>query len=150
MITYHQSGGAKQWLMVKRIVGLCMFLIASVSSASEVRIIANPSVTSSSIRKADAAKIFLGKTTFWDNGDKIIPVILRSGEVHENFLKQYIEKTPSQFTMYWKQIVFSGKGLELKSFDSESDLVKFVSETGGAVGYAENPPHGSVKILVVE
>ena len=103
-----------------------------------------------SIRKAEVAKVFLGKTIFWDNGDKIIPVILRSGAVHENFLKQYIEKTTSQFTMYWKQVVFTGKGVELKSFDTESDLVKFVSETRGSVGYAENPQPGNVKILVIE
>lgn len=146
MIKQEDRRGAKEWLMLS----LYIVLTASVSSAAEVRIIAHSSVPPISIRKAEVAKIFLGKTTFWDNGDKIVPVILRSGAVHENFLKQYIEKTTSQFTMYWKQVVFTGKGVELKSFDTESDLVKFVSETRGAVGYAENPQPGNVKILVIE
>lgn len=147
----HQSGdrpGAKEWLTLSLYIVL---ILAPVSSVAEVRIIAHPSVPLNSIRKAEVAKIFLGKTIFWNNGDKIIPVILRSGAAHEIFLKQYLEKTPSQFSMYWKQIVFTGKGVELKSFDTESDLVKFVSETQDAVGYADDSSVSSnVKFLSVE
>jgi len=95
--------------------------------------------------------IFLGKKTVWDNGEKIVPVILRSGASHEAFLKDVVEKTSAQFSTYWKQYAFWGKGKEPKSFDSESDLVKYVSETKGAVGYADDAAlSSSVKVLIIE
>jgi len=130
---------------------VCIFLIFASSACAEVRIIAHPAVSPDTIKKADAVMIFLGKKTVWDNGEKIVPVILRSGASHEAFLKDVVEKTSAQFSTYWKQYAFWGKGKEPKSFDSEADLVKYVSETKWAVGYADDAAlSSSVKVLIIE
>lgn len=138
---------------MKKVLILCIVLMtASAAYGADIKIIANSSTPATIIKKAEAAKIFLGKKTFWDNGDKIMPAVLRSGDAHETFLKQIVEKTSSQFSTYWKQIIFTGKGVEPKSFDTEADMLRFVSETKGAVGYVVGnmPLIGDIKILTVE
>lgn len=136
---------------MRRALMVCIVLIFASSAWAEVRIIAHPAVSPNTMKKADAAMIFLGKKTAWDNGEKIVPVILRSGATHETFLKDVVEKTSAQFSTYWKQMAFWGKGREPKSFDTEADLVKYVSETKGAVGYADKTAiNSSVRVLIIE
>jgi ABC-type phosphate transport system substrate-binding protein len=137
-----------------KIALVCFALLIAIFTSTvcaEIRIIAHRSVLLNVIKKGEVTNIFLGKTTHWENGDKIVPVILRSGPAHEAFLKDVVGKTSAQFSTYWKQYAFWGKGREPKSFDNEADLVKYVSETRGAVGYAdESAVNRNVKVLTAE
>ena len=103
--------------------------------AGEIAIVGNKDLTVDSLSKKDLKSIFLGKKTQWDNGKKIIFVILKTGDVHESFLKQFIGKSVSQYANFWKKMVFTGKGKKPKSFQTEDELVAFVGNTSGAVGY---------------
>ena len=108
----------------------------AVSQVSEdVVVIVNKSVQENSLPSNTIKNIFLGKKSVWDNGQKVEFLILNSGDIHEVFLKKYVNKTVSQFSSYWIKQVFTGKGKSPKSFDSESALVKYVSTQDGAIGY---------------
>lgn len=84
----------------------------------------------------DLREIFLGTQHSLPNGSRVIPVLLKSGPVHELFLKAYLGKSVEGFRTWWLQIVFTGQGLLPKSFASEADLVDYVGRTPGAIGYA--------------
>jgi ABC-type phosphate transport system substrate-binding protein len=97
-------------------------------------VIANNTVPETPISTTDIQNIFLGKKTKVE-GTKVTFVILQSGEVHEQFLKTFLSRTPDQYIKYWKKMVFTGKGKSPKAFETEEDMVAYVESTEGAIGY---------------
>lgn len=121
------------------------------AQADELLIIANSGVSQTEIAGKDLGNMFLGKKNSWEGGQKVVPVTLDSGSTHDSFLKAFIKKSSSQFSTFWKQAVFTGQGIPPKSVSSEADVVKFVSENAGAVGYIlASTPHDGVKVLTVK
>lgn len=118
--------------------------------AESVIVICNNSVSEDSLTKEDIKNIFLGMKTTWSNNQKIVFVTLKEGDVHDIFLKEYIGKTIFQYANYWKKQVFTGKGKPPKSFETEEELVNYVADTEGAVGYISPGVENSrVKIISV-
>ncbi len=113
-------------------------------------VIVNNNVSVGSLDGNTLKKIYLGKKTKWDNGDKIVPVTLKEGPVHDNFLNNIIKKNNSQFLTYWKKMIFTGKGVPPRSVPSDTDVVNFVSSTPGGIGYIDSQtPHDAVKVVTV-
>ena len=132
---------------------ILFFLIFSLSSSAiaEPTVIVNKSVHVDELNTNDVKQIFMGKKRSWENGDIIVAAVLESGETHENFLKKFIEKSRMQFRTYWKKLVFTGKAQALNEFGSESDLVAFVADTKGAIGYIDSAsPHENVKVITIK
>lgn len=117
---------------------VAVMLLPVLCAAGGVVVIGNPSVPASALSKQDVGNIFLGNKTVWDDGSKITFVIQKDSAGHETFLKEYISKTPAQFANYWKKQVFTGKGSSPQSLQSDEEMIKFVSETKGAVGYVSS------------
>jgi len=113
---------------------LVMLCLGSTTSFAEVLIIANKNVSQDSISKEEVKQIFLGKTVKWADKSKILFVILKK-DVHKDFLKEYIKRSSSQYKNYWKKMVFTGKGRKPTAFETEKELVRYVAETEGAIGY---------------
>ena len=131
----------RKTLVVLLIFFICITFSQAALSADEVKpgdivIVCNKSVPLKEINKSEVLEIFLGKTTtIGTQKVKIELATLREGPVHESFVKNYIKKTISQFKNFWKKRVFSGKAKMPKSFKTEKELVKYVSQTRGAIGY---------------
>lgn len=117
-----------------------VLLLFAAQAVAQVIVIANNSVTEKTLERESLERIYLGKKLQWSDGSKVVPVILKSGAVHKNFVKRYVDRDPAQFNTYWKQAVFTGRGVPPKSFSSEAELIKFVNQTPGAVGYVSAMP----------
>ncbi len=100
-----------------------------------VIVITNQSVKITSITPKDLENIYVGKKTRWSKDEKITPVILNIQDIHESFLSKYVNKSPEQFNTYWKRKVFTGRGKELRSFKNKEDVIEYVKNTTGAIGY---------------
>lgn len=119
--------------------------------AGEVAIICHPDTPESALSQSDIKKIFLGRKTRWSNNQKIHFAVMKGSDFHETFLKTYIGKTPSQFDVYWKKMVFTGKGGLPKSFSSTEDMIQYAADTPGAIGYVpEGLATESIKSLSVK
>jgi len=126
-----------------------LFSQGSAAALAEVILISNKSVSASSLSENDVQDIFLGKTAKWPDGSKIHFVTLK-GDVHKDFLKQYIKRTESQYNTYWKKMLFTGKGNRPKEFDSEKEMIDWVASTEGAIGYvSKSTGAGSAKVISV-
>ncbi len=113
---------------------LAMQAGAAVVPAADVVLVANVDVPGATMDAGSVEKVFLGKTR--SVGDKKVEVtILKAGDVHEAFLKNFIKKTSSQFTNSWKKLVFSGKAKMPKEFATEKEMVEYIAKTSGAIGY---------------
>ena len=126
----------------RRLAGAVLVLLItlgplSLAQAEEV-VIVKAGHSSKQIPKKRLKKLLLGKSKKWPSGEKVILAVLTHGPTHENFIKKYARKTPKQFTNYWRKLVFSGKGKMPKSFSSETELIKFVAKTPGALGYVDS------------
>jgi len=126
------------------------FVFPGIAASQEVIVIANPKVPVGSLTGDEVKDIFLAKKTQWDNGQKINFVTLKDCDTHRAFLKQYLQKSSSQFERYFRTLVFTGKGSIPKAFDTEEQLVHFVSSTDGAIGYVSRGANtGSAKVITV-
>lgn len=140
--------------MNKRIFRICLLaaiLLAAVSvQGADLIIVVNSQVTENELNINSIRDIFLGKKTTWQNGIKIIPVIINDEIIHPAFLKEYLNKTPSNFSAYWNQILFTGKGIPPRIFENEKELMRYVSITRGTIGYISAKANiGDAKVVKV-
>jgi ABC-type phosphate transport system substrate-binding protein len=118
--------------------------------SSEVLIIANPSVPANSLGPKEIKNLFLGKTTQWENHETVTIVVSKDINVHKSFLDRFIKRTDAQFKNVWRQNLFTGKGKQPVKVETSEELLKYVSETKGAIGYIFNDASipEDVKVLV--
>jgi ABC-type phosphate transport system substrate-binding protein len=113
-----------------------VFIASLLSARAQVAaLIANPAVTESKLTAEDAKNILLGTKTKWDNGSVIRVIVLSTGAVHEQVIKEYTQRTPDQFDKFWKKQVFTGKGIMPQIAKSETEMLDLVAKTPGAFGY---------------
>ena len=125
-------------------------IVPSLAEDNSIIIIGNRDLPFDTISKKELADIFKQKKTIWENDKKLHIVILNGGETHKRFLWTYLRKTPVQYKLHWKTLLFSGKGRSPMIFRTEKDLMKHVSLTGGAIGYISSSANlGDVKIIKV-
>lgn len=120
------------------VVGMALSSPYAAAMEEAIVIIANKNVPDSSLSIEEVKRIFLAKKRLWRDGSKIEFVTLKGCVAHDVFLKSYLEKTPSQYDSYFKNLVFTGRGKALRTFSTEAELVKYVSGTDGAIGYVSS------------
>ncbi len=117
-----------------------MSLLASCVYAQSVVIIANKDVEEDSFNHQTLLRIYHGKKKQWSNNNKIVPVMLKSGLIRDRFIEDILKETDHKFITFWKQMVFTGRGIPPKSFINEKEIVNFVAQTPGAIGYISKLP----------
>ena len=126
-------------------------LLPALAAAGDVVVIVNPSVAASSLSKQDVSNIYQGKKSTWDDGSKIVFVVLKGSAAHEQFLTAYVGKTDTQFDTFWKKQVFTGQGSPPQAFDSDQAMIDFVAKTSGAIGYVSaGAKVANVKTITVQ
>jgi len=116
------------------LVGILMPSIAIEAQNGGVALIAHADVPANPLSKTDVQNLFLGKKTKIEAASVTI-VILQEGAAHEQFLKEYLSRTPDQYMKYWKKLIFTGEGKAPKSFATEAELLDYVEKTEGVIGY---------------
>jgi ABC-type phosphate transport system substrate-binding protein len=111
-----------------------MWCAAALLAAADLKVIANSSVTEKSISAADLKLIYL-QTKSSVGGVHVEPVLAKGGNAHDAFLAQYVGKTDSALSAYYRSLVFTGKAAMPKAFASDDQVVAYVSKTKGAIGY---------------
>jgi len=119
--------------------------------AGNIKIIANPSVKADSISSAELKSVFLEEKSSLSDGSRVEPVLTRSGDAHEAFVKEYLGKTDSDLQNYYRTLVFTGKGSMPKTVSSDSEVAAYVAKTSGAIGYVSSETSADgVKTLAVQ
>ncbi len=138
-------------LLIILLFSLTPLLFLNIVIAADYAVVANKEVLVSSLRKAEIQAIFLGDKTRWEDGKPIKIAVLEGGAASKAFLQNVVGKTPSQYELYWKKLVFNGKAVAPRSFDDAAALIQFVSGTYGAVGFVgANDTGSSVKTITIK
>ncbi len=118
-----------------RLTLLSLFAVAGTLQAEDA-IVLNPASTVPAISEDQFKDLFLGKRLAWDDGSKVVVVLVKDGPANDILMKR-LGKTPQQFQTGWKKLVFTGKGAMPEQVDSEDALVAFVAKTPGAIGFVD-------------
>lgn len=106
---------------------------AGVGRAEEIVVVAHPSVA-----KADRPtllRLYTGRTVSI-GVQNVTPLNLPAGNpVRERFLKYCLEQTEEQYTGYWLVRRYVGKGAPPPELASVEEVLKYLQETPGAIGY---------------
>ena len=111
-----------------------LFTLAS-AQAAEIKLIANPSVSASSVSVDELRRVFLLTRNSLDDGSHVEPVVAKGGATHDAFLREYLSKTDAALQTYYRSLVFTGKASMPKTLGSEAEVAAFVAKTRGAIGY---------------
>jgi ABC-type phosphate transport system substrate-binding protein len=114
--------------------GVCV-LGAYAAQGADLKVIANLSVSVSSVSADELRNIFLVTKTSLSGGSRVEPVLSKGGATHEAFLKLYIGKTDAALNTYYRSLVFTGKAFMPKMLASDAEVAAYVSKTKGAIGY---------------
>jgi ABC-type phosphate transport system substrate-binding protein len=124
--------------------------IFTVQAKAQVIVIANPSVKASEVSKNDLKDVFTGASASL-GGNNVVPILLKAGTAHEEFLQAYIGKNDTAYRAGWRSLVFSGQATMPKSLDGDAAIVEFVAHNAGAIGYiGKASAHEGVKVLTVK
>lgn len=130
-------------MLWKRIVSLAavglVTIVAVAADSEDLKVVVNGNNSMTSIDTGHLSKIFLKETVTWPDGSEAVPVDMapESG-VRKKFSKLVHGRKVAAIKSYWQRQIFSGKAVPPVEFTSEEDLLFFVAETPGAVGYVSN------------
>ncbi len=134
----------KAWIIVA-----CLTLI---SWAGKPIIIVNKSNPVDEISVNELKKIYLGLQTKWSSGTKAYPADQSvDGGIGADFIKHTLEVAVDYYQGAWMEKMLSGAGTPPENFNSDQEVVDFVSSKPGAVGYVQvEPDLTKVKILKIK
>ncbi len=117
-----------------------LFLLATgPAGADGFRVIANPSVTVTSIGSADLSRLFLKTTTAWPDGQRAVVVDQeRTSPVRAAFSRAVHQRDPEAVVAYWQTMVFSGRETPPSVRSGDAAVLALVRATPGAVGYVSD------------
>lgn len=124
-----------QFLLVATVIEICAAVTAA---GADIKLIANSSVSASSVSADELKGVFLITKASLKDGSRVEPVLLKSGAAHESFVKQYLGKTDAALQTYYRSLVFTGKGSMPKELSTDAEVVAYVAKTKGAIGYVSS------------
>ena len=113
----------------------CLLVTVLNSLASDVKIIANPSVKATTVSITELREVFLLQRLTLRDGSLVNPVLQKNGLAHDIFLKQFLNRGSEEIRTYYQGLVFTGKGFMPEELDSDAAVVAYVARTKGAIGY---------------
>ncbi len=136
-------------LQIFIIAGLVLVSVANVA-ASDIKVIANSSVTADFISAGELKRIYLLQTRKLKDGSVVEPVLQKRGSVHDTFSRQFLDRDGEEIRTYYHGVVFTGKGSMPREVNSDAEMVSYITRTRGAIGYVSGGANtDGVKLLAV-
>jgi hypothetical protein len=123
--------------MIKLTLSLISTLLAfslGAAHAQNVVIIGHASVNR--LDTTTVQRIFTGKVIEVD-GTHVTAVNLKSGTLRDRFLQRYLNQDDDKYIAYWTVRRFIGKGIPPRELSSAAEVIDFVQNTPGAIGYID-------------
>ena len=118
---------------------ISFFLFSGLALSQEkkpYKIIVNKSNPISSMTKIQLSKLFLKKATTWENGKKVMPVdLVDISQLRNKFSQELLGKKTAAVKAYWQRQIFSGRGVPPPEKKTNGDVLSYVHDNPGAVGY---------------
>jgi ABC-type phosphate transport system substrate-binding protein len=108
----------------------------SPSSAASFVVVVHSDNPVTTVSRAELAEMFLKRLVKWPKGARIAPVDLPSrSSIRGDFSKSVHTRSAEAVSAYWRQQIFSGKDTPPPEKKNDADVLTFVRENPGAIGY---------------
>jgi len=115
---------------------LSLLFIFIISPLQAQNLLVNKSLNISAISQDKLRAIYSMRTRVWSDGTPITVFILNpDSTLHKNFCLKNLEIFPYQLQRVWDVMVYSGTGQSPINLNSETEMVRKISITPGAIGY---------------
>lgn len=135
------------------VLAAAMALAAATAGAEESAkppayvVIVHESNTATALDRKFIADAFLKKATRWGNDAAILPVDQKaSSSARHAFSRGVLKRTVAAVRNYWRQIVFSGRGVPPPELADDDAVLRYVRKHRGAIGYVS----GAVELTGVK
>jgi len=105
--------------------------------AADIALVANQSIPADSLSKSEVKGVFLTQKKSIE-GVNVKLTILKDKDLTKQFLRTYVNKTPSQFKAFYKKLMSTGKANPPKKIRSEAEMISYIARTKGAIGYVSS------------
>ncbi len=120
------------------------------ADTTTLKVVVNAENPMKSLSRADLVRIYLGKKTLWENGQRVQPAMLDEDQAEiRTFIEKDVKRTVDQYRAYWKHMLFSGGGTSPRTFRSGAQVLDFVAREPGAIGLVV-APRTDDKVRVLE
>ena len=98
--------------------------------------IVHSSNTVQELSRADVSRLFLRRTTRWEDGQKVLPVnLVEASPLRVEFSREINHKSVAAEKAFYQRLIFTGRGVPPVEFHTEDDVVTFVARKPGAICY---------------
>jgi ABC-type phosphate transport system substrate-binding protein len=107
-------------------------------AAAEERfvVIINAETQADKLDRKFLADIFLGRATRWSDDTAIRPVDSRpEAPARAGFSQEVLARSVTSIRNYWQQRIFSGQGLPPPELANDEEILTYVLNHRGAIGY---------------
>ena len=100
-------------------------------------VIVNVDNPDSVITKDALSDIFLKKTKKWESmNETTLPIdLVEKSKIREAFSQEIHDRNIAAIKSYWQQKIFSGRGVPPPEKETDDDIISYVEQHKGAVGY---------------
>lgn len=132
------------------LIASSLYLVAPIANAG-VAVITHPGVKEIGLSKTKLAKIYMGKLKNYSNGQTVKMVDLPKGsKSRKKFYSNVVKKSDSEMNRYWSKLKYTGKGKPPKKLESARDVIQWVANNEGAIGYVDGKYlNKSVKVVLI-
>lgn len=115
---------------------------------SDVVVIVNPSIKQE-FTDRELQRIFLGKTTRFDNGERINCVVSDQKQIRHIFNQSVLKRTDQQIKTYWTRKIFTAKGFPPDRLTDET-IIGLVQKNPGYIGYVDSEQLSQQKVRIIK
>jgi ABC-type phosphate transport system substrate-binding protein len=118
-------------------IGLSL-CVAGVSARADVVAVVSSKSAITSLSRAQAADIFLGKASRFPDGVPAVPIDQAEGSaVRAEFYQKILGESAAQMKIYWSKIIFTGRGEPPPTVADSEELKKRLRENPAVIGYID-------------
>ena len=133
------------------ILFIVLFTTGAALQAQVYKVIINESNSTGSLSRKEASDYFLKKKTKWADGKTVMPIDLKASSPSRTaFSKEVHKKSVNAVKTYWQQSVFAGKATPPSVKNSDKEVIDYIKEHAGAIGYVSaSSDLSGVKVITI-
>lgn len=129
--------------MNTRISRILRLLAIGLVSANAVfaGLAASSDVTTTSFSSEDIKSLLIGKQRFWPDGSAVQIAYVGDSAVDAQ-IEELTGMNQGRYKNHWKRLVFTGKGIQPKIFDTVEELRSYTEGNNGVLAIMPGAPDG--------
>lgn len=136
--------------MIKRIlISISSLFALSLANYSAAAVVVIGHANVPKVDEALLQKIFTGKVIDVGGVSVIAVNATLNHPTRTRFLQHYLNQDEEKYTAYWTVRRYIGKGTPPKEFASSAEVVNFVMNTPGAIGYVDEADVKGVNLHIL-